>query len=452
MIYKLIYVFIVSFQVTQIHSSVEHNHAAVDVAVSVARARSKMKELATTCQGRPNQILSQVLLDSSETVRTNIGNLASSKRSIRRTRRGALPKDPDSLSDFVLPDEWQTTGGDNPRPFLIHDSGPDSRDRIVVFASQRSLQLLARSHTWFMYGTFSVAPSIFTQLYVIRAPIGTSAVSCVYALLSGKQQSMYEELLQAVLTKCEEYDLYPDPTTVITDFEKAALQAVTSVLGDHVSTQGCFYHLTQSTWRKVQELGLTNLYRESGDVRSFVGMMDGLAFLPMDRVSDGMQFLRENIPDQPGLDDLLSYFDSTYVTGTYCRMRAPADPDRYIPSVNFRRVPPQFPPPLWNTHIATLNDQARTNNLCESWNVGFQQLIGHSHPSVWMLINALRKDLALVDTAILQDQNGQPPRKRVKRATQQLQTRLRTLCQDFVDQDKEVGDFLRSVSHNIRLV
>lgn len=303
-----------------------------------------------------------------------------------------------------------------------------------------------------MDGTFSVAPSIFTQLYVIRAPIGTSAVSCVYALLSGKQQSMYEELLQAVLTKCEEYDLYPDPTTVITDFEKAALQAVTSVLGDHVSTQGCFYHLTQSTWRKVQELGLTNLYRKSGDVRSFVGMMDGLAFLPMDRVSDGMQFLRENIPDQPGLDDLLSYFDSTYVTGTYRRMRAPADPDSDIPSVNFRCVPPQFPPPLWNTHIATLNDQARTNNLCESWNVGFQQLIGYSHPSVWTLINALRKDHALVDTAILQDQNGQPPRKRVKRATQQLQTRLRTLCQDFVDQDKEVGDFLRSVSHNIRLV
>ena len=85
---------------------------------------------------------------------------------------------------------------------------------------------------------------------------------------------------------------------------------------------------------------------------------------------------------------------------------------------------------------------------------GKKILLDHYYiPSfVWTLINALQKDNALVDTAILQDQNGQPPRKRVKRATQQLQTRLRTLCQDFVDQDKEVGDFLRSVSHNIRLV
>ena len=139
MIYKLIYVFIVSFQVTQIHSSVEHNHAAVDVAVSVARARSKMKELATTCQGRPNQILSQVLLDSSEIVRTNIGNLASSKRSIRRTWRGALPKDPD---------EWQTTGGDNPRPFLIHESGPDSPDCL----RQPTQSATPRSQPHMVYG------------------------------------------------------------------------------------------------------------------------------------------------------------------------------------------------------------------------------------------------------------------------------------------------------------
>jgi hypothetical protein len=40
-------------------------------------------------------------------------------------------------------------------------------------------------------------------------------------------------------------------------FEQAAMNAVTAVLGSHVNVHGCFYHLTQSTWRKVQELGLT---------------------------------------------------------------------------------------------------------------------------------------------------------------------------------------------------
>ncbi|KAK2161416.1 hypothetical protein LSH36_117g05030 [Paralvinella palmiformis] len=90
--------------------------------------------------GRPHQILYQVLLESSDAVRTN-------KCSIRRTRRGALPKDPDSLSELILTDKWKTSGGDNPRSFLIHNSGPESRDRVIVFASQQGLKQLSSSHT-----------------------------------------------------------------------------------------------------------------------------------------------------------------------------------------------------------------------------------------------------------------------------------------------------------------
>ncbi|KAK2168885.1 hypothetical protein LSH36_13g02114 [Paralvinella palmiformis] len=102
-------------------------------------------------------------------------------------------------------------------------------------------------------------------------------------------------------------------------------QAITSIPGEHLSTQGCFYHLTQSTWRKVQELGVSNAYHAHDEVRTFVGMIDSFAFLPVDRVSDGMQHLRSNIPEYASLDDLLNYFDTVYVTGTYRRVRSPED-------------------------------------------------------------------------------------------------------------------------------
>ena len=61
------------------------------------------------------------------------------------------------------------------------------------------------------------------------------------------------------------------------------MQAVSSSLGPHVGIQGCYFHLTQSTWRKIQELGLVNVYRVSDDVKQFWGMLD--------RVIDGMTFL-----------------------------------------------------------------------------------------------------------------------------------------------------------------
>ena len=55
-----------------------------------------------------------------------------------------------------------------------------------------------------MNGNFAMAPKIFDQLYVIRAPMGDSAVSCVYALLLGKSQAVYEEMFRGMEVKCGE--------------------------------------------------------------------------------------------------------------------------------------------------------------------------------------------------------------------------------------------------------
>jgi hypothetical protein len=67
-----------------------------------------------------------------------------------------------------------------------------------------------------------------------------------------------------------------DFVTIITDFEDAVLRAVTAVFGPHINHQGCFYHLTQASWRKIQQLGLVLLYNNDDDFRLFCGMMESL--------------------------------------------------------------------------------------------------------------------------------------------------------------------------------
>lgn len=47
------------------------------------------------------------------------------------------------------------------------------------------------------------------------------------------------------------------------DFEIAVIKAAKNILGEHI--RGCFYHLTQSTHRKIQELGLENRYRNDNE-------------------------------------------------------------------------------------------------------------------------------------------------------------------------------------------
>jgi hypothetical protein len=117
-----------------------------------------------------------------------------------------------------LPIEWRTTK--DQKPFLIYDNGPTASKRMLVFASEEGLELLAQSHRWLMDGTFDSCPSIFDQLYVIRAPLGETSVPCVYALLAGRTQAIYEELFRALSNVCEMIDVSLDPVTIIVDFEK----------------------------------------------------------------------------------------------------------------------------------------------------------------------------------------------------------------------------------------
>ena len=78
-------------------------------------------------------------------------------------------------------------------------------------------------------------------------------------------------------------------------------------------------------------------------------------------------------------------------------------------------------------------------------------MVGHIHPSLWTLITAMQHDLALAETAILQDARGQHTVKRQKRAAVQLEKRLESICRDRLSGSKTIEDTLRAVSHCIRL-
>ena len=100
-------------------------------------------------------------------------------------------------------------------------------------------------------------------------------------------------------------------------------------------------------------------------------MLDGLAFLPIADLPEGIAYIRSVITEEPAeTEELVDYFETTYVTGTYRPVQRNGE------RLTMRRVPPMFPPSIWSVHSATVDSDPRTNNVGEGWNNKFFTLVG----------------------------------------------------------------------------
>jgi len=111
------------------------------------------------------------------------------------------------------------------------------------------------------------------------------------------------------------------------------------------------------------------------------------------------------------LRDLFEYFDTTYVSGSLRTIRRPGTARTVLRS---RRTAPLFHVYTWNVYVETLANEQRMNNIRESWNSWFQQLIGNQHPSFWFAVEAMQQDQAFVANELLKNHQGQPRCKRIR--------------------------------------
>ncbi|KAG0437664.1 hypothetical protein DMUE_3557 [Dictyocoela muelleri] len=69
------------------------------------------------------------------------------------------------------------------------------------------------------------------------------------------------------------------PKVIIIDFEQAAYLSFHQIFLSS-NLKGCFFHLTQSIYRKVNQSLLSNKYKNDSEFRLDVKMIMSFAFLP----------------------------------------------------------------------------------------------------------------------------------------------------------------------------
>ncbi|XP_022160646.1 uncharacterized protein LOC111032207 [Myzus persicae] len=351
------------------------------------------------------------------------------KRTVRRIRQKeqAAPPNPKTLLELIIPDDYRSTFDGN--PFLLFDSGL-VENRILIFSTQKNLQLLQKCEHWFADGTFSTSPNLFYQIYTVHGIQFNNVFPTIFALLPNKTETTYVNFYNALKTLNESLN----PKSIMVDFEKAAINAIQSVF-TNTSVRGCFFHLSQSIWRRLQNLGFQNRYMEDSEFALQIRMMAALTFVPEEDVENAWNELLDSefySLNEEILTPLTNYFEDTWI-GRLDRRN--------------RRKPALFPVTLWNCHKYIFENIPRTNNSVEGWHNGFASSLNACHPTIWKCIDSFKKEESLMKLQIEQLIAGMT--MGVKRKYKDHAEKIIKICDDYHSRSKI--DFLKGIAHNFQL-
>ena len=263
----------------------------------------------------------------------------------------------------------------------------------------------------------------------------------VYALLTSKEGIQYAAVLRSVVSAAKEFGIRNfKPRRLMTDFEKGIINACSDVFPD-ATINGCFFHMSQSVYRKIQNTGLQDLYNSiDREAKIFTHMLNALAFLPVDEVPKVFVLLKEEAPKD--LDVIVTYFEEYYVVGRPARGRGRG---------RIRAVPPRYPPSFWNVYIATLNDQHRTNNVSEGWHNRFHLLMGKNHPDLYSALKEFQKEQGNTEISLIELGLGRVLKAAPNRKWIDNQNRLRNIVERYGTYQNKL-DYLRAIAHTLSLI
>lgn len=122
-----------------------------------------------------------------------------------------------------------------------------------------------------------------------------------YALLSSKKEEQYSAVFEAIVSAANEYGIENlKPRHLMSDFELAVINAAFTAF-DAVDIDLCYFHLKQSEYRHVTELGPKVAYSnpEDSSLRKFCNMLAALAYVPVGDVKVAFNALAARAPQIP---------------------------------------------------------------------------------------------------------------------------------------------------------
>jgi hypothetical protein len=254
--------------------------------------------------------------------------------------------------------------------------------------------------------------------------------------MTSKTEESYKQLFQELIDLGEEAGQNLSPPIILTDFEQAAINASRSEFPESIN-KGCFFHLCQNLWKKIQAVGLATEYGNNEDFSRKLRHITALAFLPASEIPAAFDQIKPLLPSNAA--EVIQYFEENYIHG---RIR------QRLRNRSTHRTPPLFPPELWSVHELVELGYPRTQNMVEGWHNRWNTLIGRAHVGFYTIIEEMRKEQHQTDFQIENIIRGEP-RPSQHRNYINRENRILSVFNDR--NNRSLVDYLRGIAHNISL-
>ncbi|XP_068211799.1 uncharacterized protein [Palaemon carinicauda] len=343
--------------------TVDHNHSPNASAANVSKIIGEVKNQAKNTKDAPCQIIQSCTTTANPEIVPCLPSKNALRQKIKRIRQAHHLPESKTIIDVEVPLVLQKTL--NAELFLVKDSTL-AGERLLMFTTKASVEKLAHASMWIMDGTFKTVPTIFYQLYTIHAPVCSDTsrtYPLVYILMTGKSESLYKRLFEALVDFADENGLCLNPRIIMTDPELSVIKATKSEF-EAVTNNVCFFHFGRCIWRRLQSSGLAIRYGNDENFSLKLRHLFALAFLPSAEIPGAFDELKLHLPDEA--HEVVDWFETNYVRG---RIR------KYLLNGVAVRSPPLFPPNLWSLYECFQGGFPRTQNYVEAWHRRWENLV-----------------------------------------------------------------------------
>ncbi|XP_067668277.1 uncharacterized protein [Haliotis asinina] len=396
-----------------------HNHPPEDETSMklISNLRKRSREETTAIQQIYNDEINNIPVEAAATVPP----LCSVKSGLYRHRRKTTPALPKDLASVNIEGSWANTK--DGRRFLAVNSGRE--DKILVFATDETLEMAQQANILYMDGTFYSCPGLWHQLYVIHSMAGGKMFPLMFCLLPDRRRETYTRLFQQLKEVTQDRVGRPlSPDVIQVDFEYPVHQAIHAEFPT-TAVRGCYFHYSQCVWRKVQDLELVRAYKDNPEVGRLVRRAAALALLPAGNVQDVWVDCMNDGPI--GYAKCEQFKD--YIVNNWVDFGA------------------RFPIAVWN-HNNT--EGPRTNNHLEGWHHHLNQTVQRCHPNIFSFISTIKSLESSNRRLLAQMMHGANPPPR-KRKYVQLDTRLQNLKTQLQNNQKTPLEFVDAAGRLLKL-